>query len=71
MQAAPAIPALKVLKVDATLGNDEMVASIEKHMTTLKMLMGLPDPTMQKELSRTVVLLLIDELRILDARLTA
>ena len=51
--------------------NAELLASIEKHTATLKTLMVLPDPTMQKELSRPVVLLLIDELKTLDARLTA
>jgi sRNA-binding protein len=71
VQAAPAAPALKILKADSTLNNDELLASIEKHITTLKTLMGLPDPAMQKELSRPVVLLLIDEFRTLDARLTA
>jgi hypothetical protein len=70
-QASLAAPALKVLKVDSTLSNTELVASIENHTATLKTLMVLPDPTMQKELSRTVVLLLIDELKTLDARLTA
>jgi hypothetical protein len=66
VQAAPAAPALKILKADSTLNNDELLASIEKHITTLKTLMGLPDPAMQKELSRPVVLLLIDEFRTLD-----
>jgi sRNA-binding protein len=69
--AARATPAMKVLKVDSNLSNDELLASIENHTATLKTLMGLPDPAMQKELSRTVALLLIDELRTLDARLTA
>jgi hypothetical protein len=71
VEAAPAAPALKILKADSTLNNDELLASIEKHITTLKTLMGLPDPAMQKELSRPVVLLLIDESRTLDARLTS
>jgi sRNA-binding protein len=69
-QVALAAPVLKVLKVDSTLTNAELLASIEKHTATLKTLMVLPDPTMQKELSRTVVLLLINELKTLDARLT-
>jgi sRNA-binding protein len=51
-QAALATPALKVLKVDSTLTDAELLASIEKHTATLKTLMVLPDPTMQRELSR-------------------
>jgi ProP effector len=69
-QAAAAAPALKVLKVDTTLNNEGLLASIEKHITTLKSLTGLPDPALQRQLSRTVVLLLIDELKTLDARLS-
>ena len=63
-------PALKTLKVDTTLSNDELITSIEQHVATLKTLSGLPDPKLQKELSRSVVLLLVDELKTLDARLT-
>lgn len=64
-------PALKTLKVDTTLSNDELITSIEQHVATLKTLTGLPDPKLQKELSRSVVLLLlVDELKTLDARLT-
>jgi sRNA-binding protein len=67
---APAeIPVVKVLKVDTAMGNDELLASIEKHVATLKALVSLPD--LHKELSRPVVLLLIDELKTLDARLSA
>jgi sRNA-binding protein len=65
-----ASPALKTLKVDTTLNDDELLASIAQHVVTLKTLTGLPDPKVQKELSRSVVLLLIDELKTLDARLT-
>jgi hypothetical protein len=60
-----------LLKVDATLNNEGLLASIETHLTTLKSLTGLPDPALQRQLSRTVVLLLIDELMTLDARLSA
>jgi ProQ/FINO family len=63
-------PALKTLMVDTTLSNDGLITSIEQHLATLKTLTGLPDPKLQKELSRSVVLLLIDELKTLDARLT-
>jgi hypothetical protein len=56
--------------VDTTLSNDGLITSIEQHLATLKTLTGLPDPKLQKELSRSVVLLLIDELKTLDARLT-
>ena len=66
-----AAPALGLLKVDATLNDESLLASIEKHITTLKSLTGLPDPALQRQLSRTVVLLLIDELKTLDARLSA
>ena len=66
-----AAPALRVLKVDTTLNDEELMASIEKHITTLKSLTGLPDPALQRQLLRTVVLLLIDELKTLDARLSA
>jgi sRNA-binding protein len=66
-----AAPGLNVLKVDTDLNNEALLASIEKHITTLKSLTGLPDPALQRQLSRTVVLLLIDELKTLDARLSA
>lgn len=60
-----------MLKVDTTLNDEELMASIEKSITTLKSLTGLPDPALQRQLLRTVVLLLIDELKTLDARLSA
>jgi hypothetical protein len=63
-------PVLKTLMVDAKLSNDGLITSIEQHVATLKTLTGLPDPQLQKELSRSVLLLLIDELKTLDARLT-
>jgi sRNA-binding protein len=66
----PAVSAPRVLKVDATLNEEGLLASIEKHITTLRSLTSLPDPDLQRQLSRTVVLLLIDELKILDARLS-
>jgi hypothetical protein len=69
--SGPTVPALSVLRADATLNNEGLLASIEKHVTTLKSLTGLPDPALEKQLSRTVVLLLIDELKTLDARLSA
>jgi sRNA-binding protein len=69
--SSPATSALRVLKVDNTLNDEGLLASIEKHITTLKSLTGLPDLALQRELSRTVVLLLIDELKTLDARLSA
>jgi hypothetical protein len=69
--ATPPAPAVKLLKVDTTLSDDELMVSVEKHMATLKTLRDLPDPVLQKELSRPVLLLLIDELKTLDARLSA
>jgi hypothetical protein len=64
-------PALKTLMVDTTLSNDGLITSIEQHVAALKTLLtSLPEPRLQKELSRPVVLLLIDELKTLDARLT-
>jgi hypothetical protein len=64
-------PALKPLMVDTSLSNDGLITSIEQHLAALKTLLtSLPEPRLQKELSRPVVLLLIDELKTLDARLT-
>ena len=64
-------PALKTLMVDTTLSNDGLITSIEQHVAALKALAtSLPDPKLQKDFSRSVVLLLIDELKTLDARLT-
>jgi hypothetical protein len=63
-------PALKTLKVDTTLNDEELLGSIAQHVVTLKTLNDVSDPKLQKELSRSVVLLLIDELKTLDARLT-
>jgi sRNA-binding protein len=68
---APTAPTVKVLKVDTTLDDDGLVASIESHLATFKTLRALPDPALQRELSRPVLLLLIDELKTLDARLSA
>jgi hypothetical protein len=63
-------PAPKMLKVDTTLSNDGLITSIEQHLASLKTPAVLPEPKLQKELPRSVVLLLIDELKTLDARLT-
>jgi hypothetical protein len=62
---------MKPLKADTALSNDDLVVSAEKHFATFKTLRDLPDPALQKQLSRTVLLLLIDELKTLDARLSA
>ena len=67
--AAPRV--LKSVTVDTSLDDEGLLASIAAHVTTLKTLTGLPDPALQKQLSRTVVLLLIDKLKALDARLSA
>ena len=68
---APAAPVLKILEVDTSLSDDALLGSIEKHLASLKALAALPDPRLQRELSRPVLLLMIDELETLDARLSA
>jgi sRNA-binding protein len=67
----PTVPAVKPLTVDTALSDDDLVASVEKHFAALKTVRDLPDPTLQKQLSRTVLLLMMDELKTLDARLSA
>ena len=67
------ISVLKSLRVNTNMTDDELLASIAKHVTSLQALLGgeLVDQSLRKELSRPVLLLLIDELKTLDARLTA
>jgi sRNA-binding protein len=73
--AAPVIskPAITSLKVDCNMNDDELLVSIEKHVTSLKtVLIGEAiDQSLRKDLARPVLLLLIDELKTLDARLSA
>jgi sRNA-binding protein len=76
VSTAPAvvnISVLKSLRVNTNMTDDELLASIAKHVTSLQALLGgeLVDQSLRKELSRPVLLLLIDELKTLDARLTA
>jgi hypothetical protein len=56
------------------MNDGELLASIENHTKSLKALLAgdfIADQTLQKKLARPVLLLLIDELKTLDARLTA
>jgi hypothetical protein len=72
---ATAVPvAMRPLfKVDTDMNDDEPLASVEKHVQSLRALLtgNLVDESLPKELSRPVLLLLMDELKTLDARLTA
>src|SRR5262249_2922874 len=67
------VPALRTLRVDTSMTNEELLAAAAIHMASLQTLLGgnLVDPSLRKELSRPVLLLVIDELKTLDARLTA
>jgi sRNA-binding protein len=61
----------KMLTVDTKVDDDTLVAQVESHWATFKTLRSLPDQALQKVLSRTVLDLLINELKTLDARLSA
>jgi sRNA-binding protein len=65
--------AVRALRVDTSMNDDALLTAIEKHLASLRaVLMGdLVDSSLRKELARPVLLLLIDELKTLDARLTA
>jgi sRNA-binding protein len=75
--AAPVVTnaqlAVKALRVDTSMNDDALLAAIERHLASMKALLSgeLLDPSLRKELARPVLLLLIDELKTLDARLTA
>ena len=55
------------------MNDDELLASVEKHVQSLRALLtgNLVDESLPKELSRPVLLLLMDELKTLDPRLIA
>jgi hypothetical protein len=55
------------------MNDDALLTAIERHLASLKALLSseLVDPSLRKELARPVLLLLLDELKTLDARLTA
>jgi sRNA-binding protein len=71
--ASAAPPAVRALRVDTAMNDDALLAAIERHLASLRALLSgeLLDPTLRKELARPVLLLLIDELKTLDAPLTA
>lgn len=62
-----------LFKVDTDMNDDELLASVEKHVQSLRALLtgNLVDESLPKELSRPVLLLLMDELKTLDPRLIA
>jgi sRNA-binding protein len=67
------VPALRTLRVDTAMTGEELLASAANHLASVRALLGgeLVDSTLRKELARSVLLLVIDELKTLDARLTA
>jgi sRNA-binding protein len=65
-----ASPAVKVLKVNVSATDDELLASMEKHLGALRtMLTTMPDD-LKEGLARPILILLIDELKTLEARIT-
>jgi sRNA-binding protein len=65
-------PAIQHLQANTNMNNEQLLESMEKHFRTLKTLMtgDTIDDSIRKEIARPVLLLLQDELRTLDARLT-
>jgi sRNA-binding protein len=69
VEPVPAVPVVAGLMADTTMTDEELVGSIERHLGSLRTLMSLPDD-IRRISARPVVLLLIDELKTLDARIT-
>ena len=68
----PAPPALKVLTVNSSLNNAEMLAAIERHVKSLAAIVVgdlVVDEPLRANLARPVLRLILDELRTVEARL--